>query len=78
MDPTTPKEWQEAVDAAHFFIALDSARQYGLVKGGPNADLERCEEILQRGREQGITPQSDALDRGVAELLAEQKKKKKP
>ena len=68
----------EAVDAAHFLQMLDSARQYGLVKGGPNADLERCQEILERGRAQGITPQSDALDRGVAELLAEQKKKKQP
>lgn len=32
-DPRTPREWQEAVDLAEFWILLDSARQYGLAAG---------------------------------------------
>src|SRR5919109_1085224 len=34
-EPQNPKEWQEAIDAAEFYLALDSARQYGLLTGGP-------------------------------------------
>jgi hypothetical protein len=50
-DPESPAEWQEAVDTAHFLLLLDSARQYGLVEGGPAVDIERCEAILKRGAE---------------------------
>jgi hypothetical protein len=32
-DPETADEWQEAVDIAEFWLLIDSARQYGLVKG---------------------------------------------
>lgn len=56
VDPVTDREWQDAVDAARFFIALDSARQYGLVEGGPGVDVERCEDILRRGEARGFLP----------------------
>jgi hypothetical protein len=55
-DPLTQEEWQEAVDAAEFYLLLHSARQYGLVKGGPEVNLDRCDEMLKRGRERGIVP----------------------
>ena len=55
-DPKTPQEWQEAVDAAQFFTAFESCKMYGLVKGGPNVNMQRCEEILERGQALGITP----------------------
>jgi hypothetical protein len=57
-DPETPDEWQEAVNAAEFLTGLDSARQYGLITGGPRIDLQRCEEILRRGETLGYTPAS--------------------
>jgi len=37
-------------------LLLDSARQYGLVTGGPEIDVERCEEILTLGKARGIEP----------------------
>ena len=47
-DPKTPQEWQEAVDAAQFFTTFESCKMYGLVKGGPNVNMQRCEEILEQ------------------------------
>ena len=55
-DPQTPAEWQEAVDAAAFFLALQSCRLYGLITGGPNVDADRCQEILKRGKALGVAP----------------------
>ena len=57
-NPETPEEWQAAVDAAEFWIALDSARHYGLVKGGPTIDPERCAHILAKGESLGYKPAS--------------------
>ncbi len=55
-NPSTNEEWQEAVDTAEFLILLDSPRQYGLVTGGPEANIKRCNEILNEGRFRGILP----------------------
>jgi hypothetical protein len=55
-DPETPAEWQDAVDAADFFIAMDSCQQYGLITGGPRVNCERARELLDRGRALGYTP----------------------
>jgi hypothetical protein len=55
-DPETPREWQEAVDLADFHLQLDAARQYGLVTGGPDVDVERCEYLLKQGKNLGYRP----------------------
>jgi hypothetical protein len=55
-DPETPEQWQEAVDLADFLVRLDAARQYGLVAGGPEVDLQRCDEILVGGASRGYRP----------------------
>jgi len=68
VDPVTPREWQDAVDAAHACLCLDSARTYGLVVGGPKVDVDRCLLILRQGRERGFTPAVDAVERFVAAL----------
>ena len=72
-DPETREEWQEAVDLAYSPLCLDGARQYGLVTGGPAADIDRRDTILNRGRERGITPAPDAVERILrdAALIAE-------
>lgn len=57
-DPSSADEWQAAVDAADFYLSLDAARKYGLVTGGPQVNVERCEEVLQRGAELGYQPTS--------------------
>jgi hypothetical protein len=54
--PKTREEWQEAVDWADGLLALDSCRMYGLVTGGPEVFIARCEYILRRGRTKGILP----------------------
>ena len=54
--PGTRQEWQDLVNAAEFLLLVDSARQYGLVTGGPEADVERCILILEEGRRRGVTP----------------------
>jgi hypothetical protein len=58
IDPETPEQWQEAVNAAEFILAIDSARQYGLIETDIRPDVERCDDILRRGREKGFTPAS--------------------
>lgn len=68
-DPETLAEWQEAVDCAYACLLLDSARQYGLVKGGPGVDVERCDAILVRGRERQILPRSTGVDEHLALML---------
>jgi hypothetical protein len=64
--PQTSEEWQEAVDQATFYLALVAARSYGLITGGPEVDEARCEEILRLGKEQGIAPAPDAVQRYAA------------
>lgn len=61
-NPTTPEDWQLAVDAAKGALALDSARQYGFVTGGPTVNVDRCEEILREGAARGIRPSPDAVE----------------
>lgn len=56
-DPETREEWQEAANAAEFMLLLDSARQYGLVTGGPVGKIERCIWIVEEAKKRGITPE---------------------
>ena len=55
-DPRTPREWQEAADAAAWCLTVDACRQYGLLEGGPEFNVERCARILERAKKRGITP----------------------
>jgi DNA helicase HerA-like ATPase len=69
--PKTKDEWQEAVDLAEGCLALDAARQYGLIVGGPIVDFDRCCNILKRGRLRGIDPSEDAIERVAREFIKE-------
>ena len=62
------REWQEAVDGASALLALDAARQYGLVIGGPGVNVERCRSVIAAGRARGFEPAADCVERLVAEL----------
>jgi hypothetical protein len=55
-NPETAEEWQEAVNGAQFYLGVDSCRQYGLLKGGPQINVGRCIQILRRGRRKGYLP----------------------
>jgi hypothetical protein len=65
-DPKTLEQWQEAMDMAHFLLSLESARRYGLVKGGPEVNVVRCLEIIQLGREKGMEPRPGAVEQILA------------
>lgn len=68
-EPRTPAEWQNAVDAAEAAMALNDARLYGLVTGGPSVNVDRCDDILRQGAQRGFHPGKDAIERYIAELL---------
>lgn len=61
-----PDEWQIVVDMAEGALVLDSTRKYGLVTGGPKVNCDRCVEIIDAGRERGIVPSPDAVERFIA------------
>lgn len=67
-NPRSEAEWREAVTQAYNFLLLDSSRRYGLVQGGPEVNLERCEAILDAGRKKGIVPDTSAA--GLRKFLA--------
>lgn len=68
-EPKTNGEWQDAVNLAEAALHLDSARKYGLVTGGPGVNVERCEEILKRGKALGILPQADCVEKFIAATM---------
>ncbi|MBI3796333.1 MAG: hypothetical protein HY268_05090 [Deltaproteobacteria bacterium] len=68
-EPRTQQDWQDAVDAAQGALALDAARQYGWVTGGPEVYVARCEDILRRGKSRGVLPTPDAIERFANGLL---------
>lgn len=55
-DPLTNEEWQDAADWAELLLLIDSAQKYGLITGGPKANVDRCVEILGQAKRRGITP----------------------
>jgi hypothetical protein len=63
-DPQTPEEWQEAVDAAAGARALADCAMYGLITG-PDVDVARCDNILERGAALGVRPSRKATDLAV-------------
>jgi hypothetical protein len=69
-DPQTPEQWQDAVDGAAGFIAIESCKMYGLMKGGPKIDLARCKQILEHGAAKGITPSKSDTELALALIAA--------
>lgn len=70
-NPVTREEWQEAADFAEVLLTIDSARLYGLITGGPEVDLDRCRELLDRALELGISPRPDCIERVMPVLIGE-------
>lgn len=71
-DPQTPAEWQECVDFAHAFLLIESAREYGLITGGPVIDTARCETMLARGKALGYEPRdTDAVLLAIVQKWSE-------
>lgn len=64
-DPKTPEQWQEAVDMAAGWRMIEDCRMYGLIDGGPSVNLDRCDEILERGRKRGVRPSKPVLELAI-------------
>ena len=64
-DPTTFEEWQDAANAAEAWLRFDSAKKYGLISGGPDVDVDRCDDILKKAKRLGITPNPEAGIRDI-------------
>lgn len=64
-DPQTAEEWQEAVDGAAALRAVADCKMYGLIEGGPNIDVRRCDEILERGETRGVRPSKPVKDLAI-------------
>lgn len=56
LDPQTDQEWQEAVNIAAALRTIADVKMYGLMEGGPEINVERCDEIVEQGAARGFTP----------------------
>jgi hypothetical protein len=45
---------RKAVLASKALLAMESLKQYGLIEGGPEINVERCEEVIAWGDERGL------------------------
>lgn len=69
VDPVTDQEWQQVVNNIEVLELIDSARSYGLIKGGPEINRERCDELMAKAREKGIFVNRDAVTHTIAEMM---------
>jgi len=72
-EPSSRGEWRLAVDCCHVLLLVDSARQYGLITGGPVANVERCEDILRRGKALGYEPSEPGISFAIKGLCGDKK-----
>jgi hypothetical protein len=54
---------------ASVYLAIDAARRYGLVTGGPDVDVERCEELIARAEAAGLTATREEIDAATGQAL---------
>lgn len=64
-DPQTPEQWREAVDAAAASRMIADCKMYGLLEGGPEIDVARCDSLLERGAARGVRPSGSAAKLAV-------------
>lgn len=70
-DPGTIAEWREAALGADALLLIDAGQQYGLITGGPKANVERCEEIVRRASKIGIRHTREQVNDCAREIIAE-------
>jgi hypothetical protein len=69
-NPVTRAEWQDAVDSAAAVRAVADCKMYGLIKGGPQIDIHRCDEILEAGKRRGVIPSKPAPQLAIEFIAA--------
>lgn len=68
----TLAEWQYAADLAELALAVDAARMFGLIEGGPEVNAGRASVIIEQAARRGVTPapSDDLLGQFLAALMA--------
>jgi hypothetical protein len=61
--------WQEAVNMAWAVVCVHDMRQYGLLEGGPQFDLEQADALLAQGRERQVFPNEAEVYEIIAVLI---------
>jgi hypothetical protein len=69
-NPKTREEWQCAVDNAAGARAIADCKMYGLIEGGPEINVRRCDAILARGKKRGVTPSLPITELAVRMVMA--------
>jgi len=57
---------RQAFDAAAALRVIADLQMYGLLVGGPTVNLERCDYILEEGRQRGLKPSRPDVEAGGA------------
>jgi hypothetical protein len=68
--PQTPEEWQIAVNCAAALRVILDCNLYGLLKGCPRIDIDRCDEILSQAAARGINTSMPPADLAVGMIHA--------
>ncbi len=68
---TDPVEIRAAALLAHAWTLIDSARRYGLIKGGPPVNLAQCQAYIRRGRRLGHFPGNDEIGAMVGRVVGQ-------
>jgi len=68
IEPKTEEQWREAVTLAEVLLDIDAARNFGLLTGGPSVNVDRCVEIVRRGRARMLVALSDDVNAKTAKV----------
>lgn len=69
--PTDPEQLRKVAVSAEVFLRIDAAVKYGLIEGGLDIDVDRCDEAIAFARKQGVRYGPDDVDRALMAIVAE-------
>ncbi len=70
-DPATDSEWELAAVGAAGLRLIADAQTYGLIAGGLEINVDRCDEILDAARERGIVPTQQEAEHAAVRYIAQ-------
>jgi hypothetical protein len=70
-EPITETEWREAVLGACAMRLIHDAALYGLIEGGPKINVERCDELIEKGRARGIVFSRAEIETAAVAIIGE-------
>lgn len=69
--PTDLEQLRRVALAAEVFLRVDAARKYGFIDGGPDVDVDRCEEAIDYAADQGVAYTQDDIDATLMHIIGE-------